>query len=120
MNNSESKQFCINTSSKVLSCYCPISTQMLCWKAVKIFISMKLLFKENGPISITILVSRKSNKCKTKTKTNKKNPNNPCFSIRICNKNEICRAHCLNKVGGITQMVKVKLILMCMFHLHPE
>lgn len=68
MNNTESKQLFTNTLSKVLSCHFSISIQMLCWKAVKIFISRKhllLLFKKiNPPIKITILVSRKNSKCK--------------------------------------------------------
>lgn len=68
MNNTENKQLLINTLSKVLSCHFSISMQILFWKAVKIFTSMKhllLLFKKtNQPIKITVPMSRKTSKYK--------------------------------------------------------
>lgn len=83
MNNTDSKQLLTNTLSKVLSCHFSPSIQILCWKAVKIFISRKhllLLFKKmNCLIKITILVNRKKQQMQKKPKQpkNKKATNKP-------------------------------------------
>lgn len=117
MNNSESKQLCITTLSKVLYATVPLAHKYYAgklWRFLSQWSTRCTFLRRTAPLVSQFLWAGKA------TNTKKRPNNQTCFSIWICNKNEKCRVHCLSKVSGITQMVKDKLVLMCVFHLHPE